>query len=135
MAIFCLSHDWLNVLIDDLKSVEQFKLFDAVASSAPIGESGEIESFQTLLVAELLERVRNFCGATLDAFDDFGDTLGVCIARFSFISNLSVQFTIALRSSWSFSQPVLSVESGMILLSSTYNLHGNFSITDGRSLM
>ena len=62
----------LNVPIDDLKSVDQFILLDAVASSAPIGESGEIEPFQTLLVAELLERVRHFCGATLD-------TLGVCI--------------------------------------------------------
>ena len=81
MAIHYLTHDWLNVPIDDLKSVNQFILLDAVASSAPIGESGEIEPFQTLLVAELLERVRHLSGATLDAFDDFGGPLGVCIAR------------------------------------------------------
>ena len=54
VAIHYLAHDWLNLPIDDLKSVDQFKLLDVVTSSAPIGENGEIEPFQTLLVAELL---------------------------------------------------------------------------------
>ena len=138
VAVHRLDCDWRAVPADNVDVFLDFELLNAVTACPPVYQCGALSIRVTCWGSELQVR-SNVRRVQLPLQMSVSGRLlrPMCItlhlSKFSFISHLSVQLTIATRSVCSLSQSVSFVKSAMILLPSAYNLHGKFSTTDGRS--